>query len=296
MINTGNVTADILGVRLEGISSDFQNNGTVQSQSIGVAINGTDGSLLNSGTIMGRGRGIEFSGPTGRIENSGTIQAVFLGAVIDASSTQFSNSGDVLGGTVGIGITGNQNLVSNSGLISALGALGNAIDATGFALQIANSGVVHGSHAGINYSGDATNSGTVTITNSAAGRIEGQVSGITLTFADDAVGGEFVRIENGGTILGGTSGVLINGLPVSLLNSGTIQASNGPAILSDSEQDARVVNTGLIASLRPSTRASPWRSTCAAPLAAGQARCAISAPFWATCKSAIRPAPCATVA
>ena len=251
VINTGNVTADILGVRLEGISSDFQNTGTVQSQSVGVAINGIDGSLLNSGTIMGRGRGIEFSGLTGRIENSGTVQAVFLGAVITASSTSFTNSGDVLGGTVGIAITGDQNLVTNSGRINALGDQGNAIDATGFALQIANSGALSGARAGINYSGDATNSGTVTITNSATGQIKGQISGITLIYADDAVGGEFARIENSGTITGGTSGVLIDGLPVTLLNSGTIQATGGPAILSDSEQDARVVNTGLIASLLP---------------------------------------------
>ncbi len=199
--NKGTITGQTeSGIHIEGAGTVKNLGGAseIKGGKYGVrVVAGDDGSggtlnLKNEGTINGGTTGVEAS-RIEKLENSGNIRGGTTG--IQAGSGKIENSGYISGGTKGIeAATGTGVLeVINSGTIAS--DIGNAIQAThdGSAI-ITNSGFILGDR-GI----DIKNG---TVTNEAAGTVQGETYGVVTTNG---------TITNDGTISGGTAGVALSG-------------------------------------------------------------------------------------
>lgn len=271
VLNSGVIQGDA-GLNMRGASNSVTNSGEILGRGVGVSFTKTGARLDNSGLIQGQ-TAASLAESGGKVENSGTINVELLGLTLDGGTGTVANSGaiqattstlvmigdvysvlnqgEIRGGALGLKASGNDITIRSTGSIAAMEATGIAVDATGFRFALVNGGDLSGGLAAIRYVSSSLNGGTLRIENQTSGQISGLVDGIVIDYADDAVGGEFARIVNAGAISGSEAGIRIKGLPATLLNQGTINAQNGPAVLSDSEQNVRLVNSGTIASLLP---------------------------------------------
>jgi hypothetical protein len=231
-------------------SGKLDNSGEVHSEGRGVAVTETTGfSMTNTGQITGGATGFQMSDSnSARILNSGSISGMTVGARVQSSDfVHLTNSGTIESGKQALVLDGNAMVVTNTGSIQSQGL--DAVAATGFNFIFRNSGSIDAGSFGINYVANTTNGGTFTLTNAVTGHIEGADGGVNVQFNDDAQGGERVLIQNAGAIVGRSFGAQSSNLPFVLQNAGTITATSGTAVKVDGEQDARIVNSGVITAI-----------------------------------------------
>ena len=284
--NTGTIRGATYGLDYgnNAIASLQNNNGTIQGGSNAALRAGTLLRLENSGTILSdRASAIVLTGTATRaadISNSGTIQGGAHGlnygrnaigelqnnngrivggsgnAVTAGSITTLSNSGQIRAGATGIASSGDiatlrntaDSTVEGSGTITG----GTAGITAGFIDSLQNTGTITGTGAGgvtLNASASrsrndrfsASMSRTATLLDN-SGRITGQTHGVdyglhTLT-----------RLNNSGTLQGGSAAALIAGSLTALSNSGTIASTSagGITLTGSSDQAATVTNSGTI--------------------------------------------------
>jgi plastocyanin len=270
-VASGNAITLQSGAQVSGISANGANgilatdgntitiglSATVTGTSTGISL-GSNNTVNNLGTIttagiggVGDSDGINANGPL-TVNNSGTIgrldvpDNIFDSAGISSNGglSVTNNAGGVIQGTYGITGVSTGNTIVNSGLINAIGGGGAGIDFSGDAastLTVTNnaSGTIAGDSYGINAS-------TATVTNS--GMISAPTTGgvainaNTLTLTNNASGvisGDggaisgsqtpTLTITNFGTISGGidAGGGAISGNVVNVTNSGSISVASG---------------------------------------------------------------------
>lgn len=233
-------------------SGKFDNSGEVHSDGRGVTVNETAGfAMTNSGQIVGGKTGFLMGdSDDARILNSGSITGVLAGVhVLSSDFVHLTNTGDIESGKQALILSGNSIVVTNRGSIQSQSL--DAVTATGFNFTFRNSGSIDAGGIGISFVADTTTGGTFTLTNAVTGHIEGADIGVNVQFNDDAQGGERVLIQNAGAIVGRSFGVQASNLPFLLQNSGTITATGGIAVAVSGEQDARIVNSGVIEAAPP---------------------------------------------
>ena len=222
---SGSITGATQGIYSEGTSLSVDNAGTIRGNGTstsfrtpggGVVITGGPGTITNNGTISGARFGITTAFFSDPVTNAASGRAI---------GTTVNNSGSIIGDTDdGIRLLGG-GTVTNSGYIAGrVGAGADGISMFAFDDQ--------------NTSG-STSIGTVT--NLAGGVIEGNRLGVILSD-----GG---TVNNAGTINGGSNGAIYiqTGNPGkigSVVNSGTI---NGQVGFNDLLASATVRNSGSIA-------------------------------------------------
>ena len=230
--------------------------GVISSGSRAFNIDGTGLTLNNAGEILGTGaqrNGTLYADGTATdftVNNSGTIDAVVSGsgfaAEVQAEGNAFSftNSGLIAGrgqgdaatGAAGdgfrIGNVGNAGLVTanitNSGTISSDSLVG-----TTAGLRIVN---------GISFAGTIDNSGTIT----------GAQNGLYFGNATDAGGADFTNavVNNSGVISSGSRALNIDGLGLTVNNSGSILGlgtqRNGTVYADSTADQYTLNNSGII--------------------------------------------------
>ncbi len=238
-----------------GTGAIFQNAGTVRSnatidaQGYGVMLF-AGGAVTNvsGGLIVGQYRGVAIQGGVGAVTNAGSITAdldnaisLFNGGTVD---NQVGGTLTALGaGGWGIYATGGAIDITNAGLINAdTGIVTNANGAL-----VRNSGTIHGTVGGVTSLGSTTQ----LLTNS------GLIAGAS---GSGVVAGGAVVLDNqsGGTIRGGNSGVYLNA-GGTITNSGTIESLGtagfnqdgisafGALDLTNSGAITAAVNAGVVA-------------------------------------------------
>ena len=228
--------------------------------------------VANTGTIVGSDAGVAASSVAGTLTNAGTILATGLtgtGVVFDAGGTLANQTGGIIvGAGAGVLVTGALGEVTNSGSIA--GSHGVELDAGG---NVVNSNTILGQGVGVlvaNAAGSLYNLGSVgaagpssvgvdiqaggTVVNAPKAGISGMQSGVVMD-------GGTSRLENKGTIAGGTDavrflGTLDNRLVVDPTatfkglvqgagsGSNTLELAGGAGTLSDLANGAGTVAAG----------------------------------------------------
>ena len=241
------VTGTNIGVVLSGggfANADTVNNfGTISGAFEGIA--GTSGIVNNNAgaTILGTGaNGIGYLiNSTGTLTNSGTISGTLRGVQIQNGTVTNTSSGTIAGGTIGV-------TLEDEGLVSHNPSLTNAGTITGGTIGVRFRGVS-------SFSGDLTNSGTISATGPSgigvtfgtsgtvanSGTIEAKGGGASGIQADTTV-----TVDNTGAILGGANGAFAIGIragTVNLNNSGSVSAGDFGIRASNA---ANIINSGTI--------------------------------------------------
>jgi len=209
---------------------------TVTGTSAGIAFD--TGSVTNAGTVMGGAYGV-YTNHGGTVTNSGTIAVGASGAAgifltpFGPGTITVDNTGTIAGGGFGGIISYGSIVATNSGAITG-GTYG--VGAAG-AVTVANSGAITASGFGIFAGATATvtNSGTIVGTYGIVGNID-------------------ARVANSGTITAVGYGIAASQGAVTVINSGTITATNGYGILAGT--DATVTNSGAVTGSDVGVRAS----------------------------------------
>ncbi|WP_277557508.1 autotransporter-associated beta strand repeat-containing protein [Ereboglobus sp. PH5-10] len=231
---TGLIQGGVTGIYFED-SGTVTNSGIITgSRAYGVRTGSDSTIIITAGLVQGGSAGI-FMGDRGTVTNEGVITgslAYGIAAGADATITN-SATGVIRGGTTGI-LMGSGGVVTNSGTIIGERARSIFMGAGGV---VTNSGAIIGSGDLGLEAGDDT-----TITNNAAGLIQGGTFGISLG-ADGAVTNYGVISSDGN----GSSGILM-GDGGTVTNSGTIKGVGYNASGITVTDNAIITNssTGLI--------------------------------------------------
>ena len=273
LTNSGSITATVTGISLEGGTQTLSNTGTVSAGTSAVAVTGlTAGRIQTSGELHATAltgtallvstsnglslnlSGLITAGANGVFaedsDNLRVIQAAAISAgttgirMLAADGLRLDNSGAVAGGLNGMSLAGNNAVLTNSGDIHGLA--GDGVQAQGAVFTLHNTGSIEGAGKGVSYTGSSVTGGYLVLDNGTTGVIHGGAQGVVVAYTD--VPGSTVQtvIHNAGEISGRLAAIQITGLPMSLHNSGTIVATQGPAITVAGEQNMRIVNTGVI--------------------------------------------------
>ncbi len=271
--NSGSITANLTGISLEAGTQTLSNTGTISAGTSAIAVTAlTAGRVQSSGELHATGltgtallvstsdglvinlAGLITAGGNGvfaeNSDNLKVIQAASISAgatgikMLGADGLLLDNSGDVTGGVTGMSLAGNNAVLTNAGNIHGLG--GDGVQAQGAVFTLHNTGSIEGAGKGVSYNGSSILGGYLVLDNGATGVIHGGAQGVVVAYTD--VPGPTVQtvIHNAGEISGRLAGIQISGLPMSLHNSGSIVASQGPAITVSGEQNMRILNTGVI--------------------------------------------------
>ncbi|MBC7739634.1 MAG: calcium-binding protein [Candidatus Saccharibacteria bacterium] len=273
LTNSGSITATVTGIALEGGTQTLSNTGTLSAGISAIAVTGlTAGRVQSSGELhataltgtallvtTSKGLTLDLSGlitagAYGVFAEDSVNLKVIQAAAISAGTTgikmlaadglRLENSGAVAGGLNGMALAGNNAALTNSGDIQGLS--GDGVQAQGAIFTLHNTGSIEGAGKGVSYTGSSLTGGYLLLDNGSSGVIHGGAQGVVVAYTD--VPGPTVQtiIHNAGEISGRLAAIQITGLPMSLHNSGTIFASQGPAITVTGEQNMRIVNTGVI--------------------------------------------------
>lgn len=210
----------------------FLNTGTITGAGNGTGASGGFGVFNNSGSITSTQRTAVWSdGQVGTFTNSGTIaSAQSNGFDSQADVGSFTNSGTISGDQNGANTNGNFGTFVNSGTIT--GRQFSAARAAGDVGSFSNSGTITGVDSnGVSFEGTTgtfTNSGVIGST-FGAGVYLGNATGV---------------VTNSGT-MSGDAGIVFDGPSAqTLVNSGTIRGTSGPAIMFRDGDDLLVLQTG----------------------------------------------------
>ncbi len=158
----------------------------------------------------------------------------------DAVDGNFENNvihirsgGSVLGSSDGVTTSGVNTVIINDGM--ATGTVDEGLQIDGAGSILVNNGIAFGGNNGLYMSGD-----NQTVINT--GLVTSDGNGV-ISLADNAI------IVNSGIIRGTNEGVLFNSgstFSSTLINSGTIRATNGPRAIEGSDGIETIINTGTL--------------------------------------------------
>ncbi len=243
--NTGSIIGGDVGINVQtssDIAGGINNTGSITSGSTAILIGAASdisGNIDNSGNITGLVNGIALvstAAMSGNINNSGTITSVslttseILGVVTNQTGGLIERveiSGSDISGSLVNEDTGiiNEIIIDNSSNVT--GNIDNQASITGAAIGISIDNAT--------VSGDVTNSGTISGSNTA----------IKLVTTSDMNGG----LTNTGTISGSTAGIVLDNSDMSggIDNSGTINANSiGIGVDNGSDMTGTIDNSGTI--------------------------------------------------
>jgi RTX calcium-binding nonapeptide repeat (4 copies) len=244
-----------------GTSNSVINAGLIATGGTGIINNGVGFSLNNSGQILTSGTGLFQTGGFASVTNSGTIATIGGAAIsITGDLADVGNTGR-LSGITGIGLSGNFANLRNAGVIDArtgVGVNGNDAHITNTA-----TGQIMSSQTAVVLSG----AGTQRISN--AGDLDGGIGAVrvdstpnpgaiktVITNTGHLQGGEYAMslggnnasVFNHGTMDGGSVAAVqmaFGSLTLALVNTGTIRAGDGVAILGNASVET-ITNSGTI--------------------------------------------------
>lgn len=217
--NTGTIRADNnYGVWM-GSAGTISNVGTITSRRDAIYVTGNAGSVVNTGTLYSsHGDGISVIGTTGSFFNSGTIIGLDPGGKnvdLDGGvSGTFENRGMISGAYRAVDIDASVGTFINTGTIRSVTDYAIDAESNPFA-SFTNSGIIESlefSAVQMGVVGAFSNSGT----------IRGAMTAVTIDGA-----GSF---ENTGTISGSIGLSMISNAGITIVNSGTIEGTDGTAI------------------------------------------------------------------
>ncbi|MDO9363590.1 MAG: hypothetical protein Q7T60_11735, partial [Sphingopyxis sp.] len=262
----GIVTQVYQGTIGRAVGTDITNSGTIRGvNNDGIRLAG-GGSVTNSGLIEGVNTGAQGTDGISMFAHADQPKEAFGASVVNLAGSNITGQrfGIILSGGGAVENAGNV-----SGLDGGMFLQGTAIntepgeDRSGLTAAVINSGTISGSREGLNgygvgFGSDLSsarleNSGTisslhaagvfhgtlgdVTITNTAAGKIEGTAYGI---YAD---GDGKLSVVNAGTITSAATGIEST-TQTSITNRGAIIGGNGVAVLLGAFDDFVTLGTG----------------------------------------------------
>jgi Ca2+-binding RTX toxin-like protein len=248
-------------ISIIGTNNSVTNAGLIATGGTGISNTGGQFALVNTGDILTSGVGLQQIGDSARVVNTGHMVSAFDGAInISGSAAQVRNAG-YLSGITGISVNGSFANVRNAGVIDA--GTGMAINGNDARITNTVAGQITSSQTAIVLTGD----GTQHISN--AGDLNGDVGAVRVDFTGNPASGPTIIINTGhmqggdfalslgnitttltnhGTIDGGSIAAVQSGfdsLSMTLMNTGTIRANGGVAILGNTGVES-ITNSGAI--------------------------------------------------
>ena len=250
--------------------SEVINDGIISSDSRALNIDGEGLEILNRGQIIGTGNqrnGTVYADSTAQnfvLNNEGTIDAgmgnegAAFSVELDAAGNEFTLNNTSSGVIQGRGQASAGAATAGDGIRFERTRVAGALDGstTGlFTGDINNAGLIssesaQGTAAGIRFVNGTSFTGT--LTNSATGVISGTQNGLYFGNATPAGGGDFTGavVNNAGTISSDSRALNIDGLGLTVNNSGSILGTgaqrNGTVYADGTGTDFTVNNSGTI--------------------------------------------------
>jgi hypothetical protein len=230
VINYGSIGGNAFGVRMTAGGYVYNGFDGVISGATGVGIDGggtATSEVTNFGLITGTAYGVSLAnGPTGTVSGPGTIDTVFnFGTILQTANSPNPDAGIVINGQGAIynGLSQSSffNTLTNANTLALVQGTTYGVLGTGGTVALANAGTIIGTDgSGVKLTGDGLVENFGTILGGQTGvTVDGTISEV---FNVDAYNGTYAPAF----ISGSSDGVLLTGAHATMVNIGTVVGYN----------------------------------------------------------------------